>query len=139
MIVKPKIELLVREIKPVDHNGRYLRENLRRIQQIFAGIFNGSLAVGTAQKALALSCDVVSIKPTYANGKVSYVEGYSNTNQIVANRLCKETLTYNANNKVASIIKQTFSPSNGLTVLETVTETITYVNGKVASVVRVES
>jgi len=139
MIIKPKIELLVREIKPDNHNGRYLRENLRRIQQIFAGIFEGSLVVGRASTALDLECAVVSIKPTYSGSSVIYVEGYSNTNQIVANRLCKDTLVYNDDNKVGSITKETYSPRDGSTVLKTVTQTLTYTDGKVSSVVRTES
>jgi len=139
MIIKPKYELLVREIKPTSHNGRYLRENLRRIQQIFAGIFEGSLVVGKSSEALSLACDVVSVKPTYQDNQVLYVEGYSNSNQIVANRLCKETLNYNDDNKVASITKQSFSPSDGTTVLKTVIETITYEDGKVSGVLRIES
>jgi len=138
MIIKPKIELLVREIKPDTHNGRYLRENLRRIQQLFAGIFEGSLVVGRASNALDLECSVVSIKPTYSNGHIIYAEGYSNTNQIVKNRLCKETLVY-TDGKVTSITKETYSPRDGSTVLKTVTQTLTYTDGKVSSVVRSES
>jgi len=51
MSIRKKIELLIREIKPDDHNGRYLRENLRRIKEHLDGIAEGSISVGAAVTA----------------------------------------------------------------------------------------
>lgn len=51
-ILKKKIELLIREIDPKDKNGRYLRENLRRIKQFFDDIIDGSIATGISETSL---------------------------------------------------------------------------------------
>lgn len=51
-ILKKKIELLIREIDPKDKNGRYIRENLRRIKQFFDEIIDGSVAVAVSEVSL---------------------------------------------------------------------------------------
>lgn len=51
-ILKKKIELLIREIDPKDKNGRYLRENLRRIKQFFDDIISGNVAVAISETSL---------------------------------------------------------------------------------------
>lgn len=44
-----KIELLIREITPDDKNGRYLRENLRRIKEFFDAIVDGDITVAVSE------------------------------------------------------------------------------------------
>lgn len=56
-VVRKQIDLLIREIKVItdrgttDHNGRYLRENLRRIKSYLDGVASGEIAVGVAADA----------------------------------------------------------------------------------------
>ncbi len=42
-MAKAKLELLIREIDPSTKNGRYLRENLRRIKQYLDSVGDGTI------------------------------------------------------------------------------------------------
>lgn len=46
-----KVELLIREIDPAAKNGRYLRENLRRIKEYLDALADGTVAVAVSQTA----------------------------------------------------------------------------------------
>lgn len=47
-----KIDLLIREIDPKEKNGRYLRENLRRIKQFLDDVANGTNTLVNIQNQL---------------------------------------------------------------------------------------
>ena len=48
MTVGRRIKLLIREIEPVDKNGRYMRENLKRIKLFLDGLIDGTIPVNTS-------------------------------------------------------------------------------------------
>ena len=72
-VLNKKIELLIREIDPTDKNGRYMRENLRRLQLFLDGIVDGSISVGNSQNATTSQTSIISQSPDSFNRYESYL------------------------------------------------------------------
>jgi hypothetical protein len=79
-IISKKIELLIREIDPSDKNGRYMRENLRRIKLFLDEMVDGGISVGFANNAgAAESPDSFNRYETHlvaSNGQVTFALNY---------------------------------------------------------------
>jgi hypothetical protein len=80
---KRKIDLLIREIDPADKNGRYLRENLRRIKAFLDELIEGGIAVGTAENAN--NALIASSPDSFNRYEVQYVSFDNQTNFTLAN------------------------------------------------------
>lgn len=76
MTVGRKIELLIREIDPTTKDGRYMRENLRRIKLFLDALVDGSASVAVSQSAVtAQSPDSFNRYEAYyttSNGQTSF-------------------------------------------------------------------
>lgn len=70
-----------------------------------------------------------SEKPTYnANGTVNYVEFFSTSEQVTANRIFRIDMSYDAEQQPTSEVLKIYSKTDGTSILKTVTVTYTWSN-----------
>ena len=76
-VLKRKLNLIIKEIDPKTLNGRYLRENLRRIKLFIDDIVDGKITVASASST-SESPDIFNRYETHlvtANGQVTFILG----------------------------------------------------------------
>jgi hypothetical protein len=76
----------------------------------------------------------VSEAPTYnLNGTVSFIEYFSSPTQVVANRIFRVDLTYDANLQPLTETWRAYSKADGTTILKTVVESYTWAAGRLTN------
>lgn len=89
---------------------------------------NNSIVGSTVQEFIDRQWEASeSEKPTYnADGTINYIEFFSTSSQVTANRTFKISLTYDANQQPLTETLLIYSKTDGTSVLKTVTKTYTW-------------